>query len=584
MRVAAALICVLVPFGCASHKGGDDSGSATLVLSPSTSTLVLDDGAPASEPFTATLMTPDGSAVDVTTQTLFGVDEELGSFVGATLTMSSSGPGTVTGLYMDEDSNNLIGSASVIAQLTGVRIDPSLGSGAPDLFSGATEDPTRAPTVVYPPVGVVVPRNLGDFEVHWTDASSNNVWEVSLQDTYVDLKVYVPGGNGTGAGPDPSWTSFLPTEWLAAVGNSETITYQVRGADSTMPGTVGSAPPESVDLSNMTMNGGIYYWSTGGTGSDGEGIWRHDMSKPQTPATAFYTGAQLANPTQDACIACHVLSADGTKMAVTFQGGNGSADEVDVASQTFQNGTNYWNFATYTPDGTQLLAVEAGNLVVRDQATQTVIGSMTSAGWVTHPSISADGTMLVYTRPTVISCDWAFGGGEIITRTYDQSSASFGAETVLLQNSMNNYYPSFSPDGQWIVFNQSSDNTTAGAYNNPSATVWVIKADGSQPPVELAAMNTSTANLTNSWPRWAPFAQSVGANMTPIYWITMSSKRDFGVRLVGKAQPQLWMSPFFPGQAAMGMDPSAPAFWLPFQNIDSSNHIAQWTQQVIGLQ
>ena len=584
MRVAA-LICPLIAFGCSSHKGGDDmGGSETLVLSPPTSTLVLNDGAPASESFTATLMTADGSAVDVTAQTLFGVDEELGSFVGATLTMSSAGPGSVTGLYMDEDSNNVFGSASVIAQLTGVRVDPSLGSDTPGLFSGATEDPTRAPTVVYPPQGVVVPRNLGDFEVHWTDASSNNVWEVSLQDTYVDLKVYVPGGNGSGGGPDPSWMSFLPTEWLSAVGEAESITYQVRGADSTMPGTVGSAPPESVDLSNTAMNGGIYYWSTGGTGSDGEGIWRHDMSKPQTPATAFYTGAQLTNPTQDACIACHVLSVDGTKMAVTFQGGNGSADEIDVASQMFQGDTNYWNFATYTPDGSQLLAVEAGNLVVRDQATQTVIGSMTSAGWVTHPSLSADGTMLVYTRPTVTNCDWAFGGGEIVTRTYDEASASFGTENVLLQNSMNNYYPSFSPDGQWIVFNQSTDNSTSGAYNNPSATVWVIKSDGSQPPVELAAMNTSTANLTNSWPRWAPFAQSVGANMTPIYWITMSSKRDFGVRLVGKAQPQLWMSPFFPGQAAMGMDPSAPAFWLPFQNIDSSNHIAQWTQQVIGLQ
>ncbi len=584
MRVAA-LICALVPFACASHKSGDDSGSTTLVVSPPTSTLVLQDGAPATEPFTATLMTADGSAVDVTAQTLFGVDEELGSFVGSTLTMSSAGLGTVTALYMDDESNTLIGSAQVIADLTGVRVDPSLGSGTPDLFgSGAMEDPTRIPTVVYPPQGVIVPRNLGDFEVHWTDASSNNVWEVSLQGMYVDLKVYVPGGNGTGGGPDPSWMSFLPAEWLSAVGNSDAMTYQVRGADSTMPGSVGSAPPESVDLSNEAMNGGIYYWSTGGTGSDGEGIWRHDMSKPQTPATAFYTGAQLTNPTQDACIACHVLSVDGTKMAVTFQGGNGSADEIDVATQALQNDTNYWNFATYTPDGSQLLAVEAGNLVVRDQATQTVIGSMTSAGWVTHPSLSADGTMLVYTRPTVISCDWAFGGGEIITRTYDQASASFGTENVLLQNSMNNYYPSYSPDGQWILFNQSSDNSTTGAYNNPSATVWVIKADGSQPPVVLTAMNTSTANLTNSWPRWAPFQQTVGQSATPMYWITMSSKRDFGVRLVGKAQPQLWMSPFFPGQAAMAMDPSAPAFWLPFQNIDSSNHIAQWTQQVIGLQ
>ena len=29
--------------------------------------------------------------------------------------------------------------------------------------------------------------------------------------------------------------------------------------------------------------------------------------------------------------------------------------------------------------------------------------------------------------------------------------------------------------------------------------------------------------------------------------------------------------------------PSAPAFWLPFQNIDTGNHIAQWTEVVEPL-
>jgi hypothetical protein len=60
--------------------------------------------------------------------------------------------------------------------------------------------------------------------------------------------------------------------------------------------------------------------------------------------------------------------------------------------------------------------------------------------------------------------------------------------------------------------------------------------------------------------------------------------RDFGVRLVGANRPQIWMTPFFPDRATQAQDPSAPAFRLPFQAIESNNHIAQWTQQVITVQ
>jgi hypothetical protein len=34
----------------------------------------------------------------------------------------------------------------------------------------------------------------------------------------------------------------------------------------------------------------------------------------------------------------------------------------------------------------------------------------------------------------------------------------------------------------------------------------------------------------------------------------------------------------------MGQDPTAPAFRLPFQNLTSNNHIAQWTERIIDVQ
>ncbi len=69
-----------------------------------------------------------------------------------------------------------------------------------------------------------------------------------------------------------------------------------------------------------------------------------------------------------------------------------------------------------------------------------------------------------------------------------------------------------------------------------------------------------------------------------MYWVTVSSKRVFGTRLVAGNQPQIWMAPFFPDRASAGNDPSEVAFRLPFQNINSNNHIAQWTEQVVGIQ
>ena len=43
------------------------------------------------------------------------------------------------------------------------------------------------------------------------------------------------------------------------------------------------------------------------------------------------------------------------------------------------------------------------------------------------------------------------------------------------------------------------------------------------------------------------------------------------------------MAPFFPDRAAAGMDPTGPAFRVPFQDIATTNHIAQWTEVVVVI-
>jgi len=568
------LLCALVLASCATHhKTGEDDAQATLSITPVTSELTIVNGTPATEDFSATLTYPDGTSRDVTSESQFLIDSSYGTFTGPTLSIGTAGKVPVLGQWNDK-----VAQAQVIARVKDIRVDPSLPPNTPDIFTNGTEDPTTAPAIVYPPPGVVMPRNLGDFEVHWTDANAHDVFEVSLHTEFADVRAYVPGGNGdAAAGPDPSWMAFLAAEWLAAVGTEATVDFRVRGASTTNPGTIGAGPPQTVKLTNEPMLGGLYYWAAASATGSPEGIWRHDMSMPGQPAQQYMTVVQ----TGGTCVACHVLSRDGKQMAITYAGGDGPASMVDVATSNRQDLSNHWNFGTFTPDGKKFFAVYHGVLQVRNYADQTVTATMTSAGVVTQPDLSADGTKVVYVRPNSYSSDWSFDGGQIYWRTYDQATDTFGPEMPLVTDGLNNYYPSWSPDGNWVLFNHAP--LGGNAYNNANASLYVIKGDGSGPAMELAAADQQVG-LTNSWGRWAPFAQTLGTANEPMFWVTVSSKRNFGVRLVNQGRPQIWMTPFFPNQATSSLDPSNVAFRLPFQNIDSNNHIAQWTEQVIAPQ
>ena len=55
-----------------------------------------------------------------------------------------------------------------------------------------------------------------------------------------------------------------------------------------------------------------------------------------------------------------------------------------------------------------------------------------------------------------------------------------------------------------------------------------------------------------------------------------------GVGYENCAQPQIWMAAVVvdPDTSLDAMDRSFPAFWLPFQDVNSHNHIAQWVKKV----
>ena len=323
------------------------------------------------------------------------------------------------------------------------------------------------------------------------------------------------------------------------------------------------------------IEGGLYYWASGSDGACAGrcGIYRHDLAQPEMAAEPYYTSVEAGR-----CVACHALSRDGSRMAVTYDGGDGPGSMVDVASRTATPTPGNWNYATYTPTADRLITALNGYLDIRDPLAGTVVGQIPTGQFATQPDFSPNGNFIAYAgNPTYALPRYnvTFGGANLVVQPYD--GAGYGAPVNIVTSAgENNYYPSVSPDGSWIAFNRS----TGDSYDDVDAEVWAVPSVGGT-PMRLDTANIQTG-LYNSWVRWAPFEQTV--NGERMYWLTFSSRRQFGVRLPQNTRPQVWMAAFFPDRAAAGIDPTAPAFWLPFQDITTNNHIAQWAEQVIPIE
>ncbi len=570
MRNLAWLALGVSLFAC-GPTDRDGVTTATIEVEPADLVVSVVDGVAITQPYTATRIDPDGDRTDVTATAVFTVAEPaFGAWSGSTITIAGGAAGPTRVIATTVDAT---GDTGLTVKVSGARVDgPNVPPNAADLFDAATETAGAAPVIAYPDDAIVVPPNLGEFDVHWRDPS-HDLFEVQLKNEYVDLRIYK-------AGSGDQFTIYSPNEWFAIAASHQELELSVSGLSQSNPATKGTAPIQTVGVTNEIVQGAVYYWTTSPT----QGVYRYDMSLPNVPPSSFFpldpVTMQPQQPT--GCLGCHGLSKDGTRMALTLDSGDGRGTILNVADRSvlvpYDTNAQFWNFATFTPDASKLVTVYQGQQVLRDSNGGAVLASIpNNPGLVaTHPELSPDGLTLANVETSALIWDFQVSNGAIVTRSFDTGSNTFGPIQTLVPDSpgASNYYPSWSPDGQWIAFTRTQGNS----YNDASATAWVVKADGSAPPIQLSLANKG-AGLTNSWSRWTPFAVSTGENNEPVLYLTFSTTRPFGVRPT--TGTQIWMTPFYPERALLGQDPSGPAFRMPFQLLTSANHIAQWTQQLV---
>ena len=603
--------------GATGGSSGGAGGSAVsnltaLEISPPTATLMVTPGAPApTQQYTVT-GTVNGQPQDVTDKVAYSLSPSgivtIGT--GGLVTAGTVG-GTVT---ITASAAGLTATAQLTVVYTFVGVDPGMASTVPadaaTRFTSTTNDTTRAPQLVYPNDGVLFPPNVSGIEIHFTPGANNTLFEVSVVGALSSFTIYVactaPAGiNGCIYLPDPVlWASIARSN-----AGQPPAQLTVRGTDDT-GSSVGASASMRLQFTKDAIMGGLYYWTTSGSAA----IMRWDFGGTTTTAQRYLTQTNTDGRT---CVGCHALSLDGTKLVASAGGQNDGRlllwnVTMNAPVQPFPLAQKS-QFESWNADGTQFVGMYGDtnkrgpvNLMIFDGTTGAVTQTIDLGGLrADHPDWNKSTSM-----PDTI----AFSSIDAAANTTDQKPATgaidiiqndgtgWGAPQVLVPSELgkNHYYPAISPDGTLVLYDESTCSNTPTAGQTPdrscnadtdaTATMFLSRLPPADPtPIPLTNANSpgvadnGATSLTNSFPKWAPFTVQLD-EFHKLFWFTFSSTRQYGLRSPPAPANTsettkgtlIWMVGVQVGTT--GEDPTFTAFCLPFQDITTSNHIAQWTK------
>jgi hypothetical protein len=606
--------------GSGGSGGGPTlAGLTALSISPTTSSLTVTDGGPTQTQQYKVIGTVNGAPMDVTSQVaLTSSASNVVTINGAGLaTTTGSGGGIVT---VTASSNQISASATLTVNYTFTGADPGMATVPADVatkFTSATNDASRAPQLIYPNDGVLFPPNITGVEIHFQPGANNTLFEVSftgkLSTVNSFVRCAVPAGSGISGCvylPDPKLWSAV----AAANAGQGAVHLVVRGTDDS--GTsVGASQTFTMQFTRDNILGALYYWTTSGKTA----IMRYDFGGSTAVPAPYLTPTNTDGTT---CVGCHALSSDGTKLVASAGGQNDGRlllwnVQAATAMQPFPLAQKS-QFESWNKDGSQFVGVYgdslpnhkgASNLMLFDGTTGAMTQTIDLGGLrADHPdwSKNTDGAeTIAFTSidATASTTDQrpSTGGIDYIQRT----GTTWGPPQVLVapQLGFNNYYPAISPEGSLLVYDHSTCTSGTAALGqapdkscdgdtDATASIFLTQLAAGSTPVALANANgpgvgdAGNTSLTNSFPKWAPFTENLD-EMNKVLWLTFASTRQYGLRTPPKPADTdettkgtlIWMVGINlnPGTT----DPSFTAFCLPFQDITTSNHIAQWAKYFI---
>ncbi|HEY0254896.1 MAG TPA: hypothetical protein VGC41_25395, partial [Kofleriaceae bacterium] len=497
------------------------------------------------------------------------------------------------------------------------------------LLDGATAT-TMASAIKYPLEGSLFPVNVApiDIQVQKSDAAQTLARIEFTSGGLLTYRYYATCAASPNAGTFkdacivPITGDFAPQ--LAGVSETDDVKITVRlaAADGSK---LGESTPIALAWSKTKLTGGLYYWTTAGTGDTtfNTAVARYDFAGDTSSPQIYLSSADAPKVPngQSQCIGCHAVSPDGAKMSFALGGSTpGYFSELDVATKTPIANEMQGDFAgmsTFAPDGSSLVTMRKGVLTLRTGDTTLAAMQPPLFSEVTeeksHPFWSPSGQKIAFVSWNPTADDHTKGydtgdmvhGGQIWISDVNGTAFGMAQSLVPRQPGVTSFYPAISDDDHFVVFDQSScsgpANTSAqgwglGAcdgYNDISATLHLVATNGGTPVALTNANGGDDPKTTNSWPRWSPDHGTFRGKR--LYWVAFSSRRGYGLSLASGApidatKPQLWFAAVaVPDDGSMpATDPSFAPLWLPGQDPNLAgprgNHTPAWTSKVVVLQ
>ncbi len=489
--------------------------------------------------------------------------------------------------------------------------------------------------------------NQGDITFQWNaGVLTNNLFRFDVTAGTQKFQFYVgcksPKGECTYQMPVNEWLDlgdkFRGTDaTFTLVGTDGTA-----AADGGPAGVVYTSKPVTISFSPEPVIGGLYYWAAAS-----KSIKRFTFGakkavvfiKPNSPTDEF------------SCVACHSVSRDGKVIAFAVSqdpgGENTSAIQTaptddpsmpfvrPVKGMTpFYSGpgdlTNnnkigpedhFGHNVALSPDGS-LAAINGiapppatggwpPNFEIRDTKSGTTLGKWDKGDPLfgdqsnpIFPEWSPDGTTIVATMDRFAMgngcASWTQSTctGSIATLSWTPTDpanptmgGTLGAAHVIVKESPTAYhfYPSWSPDGKWIVF--VSAPAGKSSLSNPNAVLRIVPSTGgpfSCPGSQCFDLVRGTqyswtdaagakGGKHSTWPKFSPFAQGPNKNLM---FISFTTEIPYGflTNNVQQDKPELWSFFVDTDKLVFGKgDPSYAPVWLPYQEINDGAISPYWT-------
>ena len=591
----ALAVAFLVVSGCGGNSGGDDAVDFDHIeVEPPFAAVTVELGKTATQAYV--VYGVNGSKKqDITARCGLDIDASFGTFTGATVTVQAHGGKTTVNATCGMLTGQGVLSVNLKGQLV---VGPNTPPNAPDLFGNATitTDATRSPKIEYPIDKAVSPKNIPSIEFQWT-AAGNDLFHVALRSTFAEVDVYT------------TTLEALMTagDWESLVGSvaGENLAITVEGLSQGAASTKYASALTSLIVTNDNIDKtAIYYWAS----SQGN-IMSQTFGDPSPPALV-----------KDDCTSCHSVSRNGSRIGYSRCVGNDCGQlyagfmKYDAVTQAWTESVNANNktiqgsYTTFAPvgnpfptddQGLAMVGMSNGTLALYDPdsgaavASNLAVASANGTRSAMMPDWSADGNKVVFAS-TPTPGQWIdLDGGRIATMTYAYQAGNhvFGNPTFIVPDPIvlpggtyqNFFFPSFSPDGNLVVFNAARSGWR-NFTNARTAGQRLMLADTNGAWIaDLTAMNGGSGDLDITWAHWAPTVSN------EYYWIVFSSERDYGHRTTTATSPasckqngvtqckQIWLGAVAKNRLGTPMDPSAPPMWLPGQNPLANNISPYWS-------